>query len=112
TIAEALPRWIVLRMGDLAAILTIFLITALFVPFHSDLDGWMWAARIGAASLVLSGIVGVAWLRGLPTVADIPPTGFVVGRIWALRRGLTGLNHTSTLLVMLAWSFVIWGWHV
>lgn len=111
TIAEALPRWIVLRVGDLAAVLTIFLITALFVPFHSDLDAWMWTARIGAASMVLTGIVALVWLKNLPSVAETSPEGFLAGRIWALRRGLTGLHHTSTLLTMFAWSFVIWGWH-
>jgi hypothetical protein len=111
TIAEALPRWIVLRVGDLAAVLTIFLVTALFVPFHSDLDSWMWAARIGAAILVFSGVISLVWMKMLPPVTEISPEGFLAGRIWALRRGLTGLNHTSTLLTMFGWSFVIWGWH-
>lgn len=111
SIAEALPRWIVLRVGDLAAVLAIFLVTALFVSFHSDLETWIWAARIGAAALVALGIITLVWLKKLPDAAETSPEGFVAGRIWALRRGLTGLHHTSTLLVMFGWSFLIWAWH-
>jgi uncharacterized membrane protein YbhN (UPF0104 family) len=111
TIAEALPRWIVLRVGDLAAVLTIFLVTAVFVPFHSDLDTWMWAARIGAASLIVIGVIALVWMKTLPPGTETSPDGFLAGRIWALRRGLTGLHHTSTLLTMFGWSFVIWSWH-
>jgi hypothetical protein len=111
TIAEALPRWIVLRLGDLAAILSVFLATALFVPFHSDLDAWMWIAQLGAVGLVLLGVAGFFWLKRMPAGTETSPAGFVAGRIWALRRGLSGLARTSTLLIVFAWSFVIWGWH-
>lgn len=111
SIAEALPRWVVLRAGDLAAVLSLVLVTAVFVPFHSDLDAWIWAAQIGVGTLILVGIVSIVWMRHLKPTSNDPPTGMLAGRMWALRRGLAGLNHTGTLIRMLVWSFIIWGWH-
>ena len=111
TLAEALPRWIVMRAADLLTVLTLVLLTALFVPFHAELDQWMWAARLGALGICLASVAGIYWMRRMPSARETAPDGFLAGRVWAFRRGLAGLDRTGTLLTLLAWSFVIWAWH-
>ena len=111
SIAEALPRWIVLRCGDLAAVLTLVLLTALAVPFHASLTPWVRATQVAMGLLVLGGISALLVLRSLPKPEERAPVGFFPGRIWALRRGLAGLQKVGALGGVLGYSLLIWTWH-
>ena len=110
SIAEALPRWIVIRFGDLAAVLVLMLLTALMVPFHASLTPWVRAAQISLGLLVLGGFAGILVLRALPESEERPPSGFIPGRMWALRKGLTGLQNLRTLGIVFFFSLLIWIW--
>lgn len=111
SIAEALPRWIVLRGCDLAAVLLLLVTTALVIPLHRSMTPWVAAAQIVLVVTAVGVVVGVLMLKRLPLTDDErSPAGFVRGRLWAMRRGLQGLDSWSPLIVTALWSAAIWFW--
>lgn len=110
SIAEALPRWLLLRACDVAAVMGLVLLTALFLPVRAGMEPWLTGAWIAFGLTVVGTVAVQVIVRHLPQHAAAPPGGYMRGRIWALRRGFEGLDGWTTLLVALGWSIAIWLW--
>jgi len=109
-VTEAVPRWIFLRICDLAGLLLLVVVTALCIRALKQFGPWLTTAQIG---LVLACVVLVAMIVIAPrlhSLDDGPPPRWLGRQLWMLRRGLAGLESRSGAAVSFAWTLAIWGW--
>jgi len=111
TVAESLPRWIVLRAFDLLAIMGLILVAAIIVRPPSGFESLFRLARIIFGLSVLGmGLMLLVLSRIAPPPALPKSGGFIQGRIWALRCGLQGISDLRVLFGGILWSAIIWIW--
>jgi uncharacterized membrane protein YbhN (UPF0104 family) len=109
-VSEALPAWVLLRIGDLLALFLLVTAVSLTVRLHEDRAAWLTTAFLLLSVVAFGGMLALVVLgrRLRPSTGDAEPEGWIARRWTSIRLGLGHLRSRRRLLRVIVASLLVW----